>query len=233
MKLFKVFPLLGIALLACACGSARYTASGVSLDDIDQFALLHPYAYVKAYDAHNKVYYDGPDSKIATNMITGIIESERFPFTETIPVAYEDDQTDDLSWITNLPWVDAKKTDRLRVPKDFTRLIKESGCRYGVVVYARGFIRSREALQREAILRGASMILNSLVEERTGVRNVTNSAYNVKSAPYGNDMYLAVIDAEEERVVYFVKEISPFYSHPTNGHDVNALVHKVLKPFVR
>ncbi len=59
------------------------------------------------------------------------------------------------------------------------------------------------------------------------------SAYTVQSAPYGNDMYLAVIDAEEERVVYFVKEISPFYSHPTSRHDVNVLVHKILKPFVR
>ena len=231
MKLNSILPLLSAVLLASACCSSRYTAADVNLAAIDQFAFFQPYAFITGYDAHNKAYHDAVDSRTEANMILGIIESERFPFTDVIPVAYEDAQTDDLRWVANFPEVDPKKIDRLRVPKDFRNMLDESGCRYGVVIYARGFIRSKEVLQREETLRAVSRVLDKIIENNTGVYRATN--YNTMSAPYGNDMFMAVIDGETDRVVYFVKEISPFYSHPVVRNDVNALVHKLLKDFIR
>lgn len=231
MKLNRILPLLAGLLLASACGSARYTAADVNLASIDTFAFFQPYALITGYDAHNKAYHDAVDSRTEANMIAGIIQSERFPFTEVIPVDYHDAQTDDLSWVTNFPSVDPKQIDRLRVPKSFRRMLDESGCRYGVVIYARGFIRAKEVLEREEALRAVSRVLDKVIEQNTGIYRATN--YNTMSAPYGNDMFLAVIDGETDRVVYFVKEISPFYSHPINRNDVYALVHKVLKDFTR
>ena len=230
MKPYRLLLLVPVALLAIACGPSRYTAPDVNLASIREFAFFEPYAVVTGYDANNQAYYDAADSRTEARMISGIIESERFPFTDMIPVEYEDKYTDDLRWISNFSQVDSTQIARLRVPKTFRRLMDASGCRYGVVIYAQGFIRSQEALQREAIVRGVARILDKVVEESTGKRTHSYVPY---SSPYGNNMYLAVIDGETDRVVYFVKE-SPFgYSNPISQSDVYELVHKLLKDFIR
>lgn len=231
MRFYKLLPLLAALMLASACGSSRYTSAGVDIKSVDEFAFFQPYALVIGYDAKNNPYYSGVDSKFESSVISGIVDSERFPFTQTIPVDYYDDKTEDLKWVSHFPEIDPKKIDRLRVPKTFIKMLEESGHRYGVIISAKGFIRSQEALEREAALRSVSKILDKVIENTTGVYNATN--YNTVSAPYGNDMYLAVIDGETASVVHFVKHVSAFYSHPTNRSDINTLVHKVLQDFTR
>lgn len=232
MKLNKFLPLVAGVLLASACGPSRYTAADVNLAAIEKFAIFEPYAYIIGYDANNKAFYDGVDSKTEASMITGIIESERYPFSDIIPVDYFDSKTDDLRWVSNMSQVDPSKIDRLRPPKSIRNKLQESGYRYGVIISTRGYIRSREVLQREALVRAASRVIDKVLEEATGKKSRT-VYYYPQSSPYGNEMYLAVIDGETDRVVHFVKENFASFSHPTNRADVNNMLHRLLKDFDR
>ena len=232
MKLYKFLPLIAVALLASACGPSRYTAADVNLAAIEKFAIFQPYAYIIGYDAQNTAFYDGTDSKIEADMLTGIIESERYPFSDIIPVDYFDSKTDDLRWVSNMSQVDPTKIDRLRPPKSIRSKLQESGYRYGVIISTRGYIRSRELLQRQAIVRAAARVLDKVLEETTGKKSNT-VYYYPQSSPYGNEMYLAVIDGETDRVVHFAKENFESFSHPTNRTDVNNMLHRLLKDFNR
>lgn len=235
MKSLRLFPLFAVLLLASACGPTRYTAADVNLDAIDEFAFFQPYAFITGFDAENQGFADLEDARVEAQMITGIINSERYPFTPVIPVNYEDRRTDDLAWVTGFPQVDPTQIARMRVPRTFRKLLDESGCRYGVVIYANGFIRSKEFLQREALVRGVVRILDKVVDEVKGKKkdDIPTYTYIPRSEPYGNRMYLAVIDAETDRVVSFVKESSFFDSDPMSRSDVTDMVHRLLKDFVR
>ena len=72
------------------------------------------------------------------------------------------------------------------------------------------------------------------IESLTGISGLTNPSrnYNVDS-PYGNVLYCAVIDGETDRVVHFVQEVPTLASHPEETADVNELLHKLLKEFIR
>ncbi len=51
--------------------------------------------------------------------------------------------------------------------------------------------------------------------------------------PYGNEMACVVVDAQEQRVVYYCKQTPTFASHPKDNEDVSKLLHKLLKDFIR
>lgn len=56
---------------------------------------------------------------------------------------------------------------------------------------------------------------------------------DIPSAPYGNEMACVVVDAQEQRVVYYCKQTPTFASHPKDNEDVSKLLHKLLKDFIR
>ena len=230
MKLFRFLPIAAILLLAASCGPSRYTAPDVNLSSVKEFAFFQPYSVVIGYDANNNAYYDAARSKTATNLVTGIIESERFPFSEVIPVDYSDSQADDVRWLCNFPEVDPTKIDRVRVPRSLRKKLDESGYRYGIFIYTHGFVRSKEYLQRQALVRSVGRIIDKVVEKTTG--KYTYTSYP-GSSPYGCTMFCAVVDGETDRVVYFSRDIMSDFAHPNDRSDVNAIVHRLLKDFTR
>ena len=88
--------------------------------------------------------------------------------------------------------------------------------------------------QREKVEKAASKVLDSAIEKLTGISGLTNPSKNYYvSDPYGNILYCAVVDSQTDEVVHFVNETPTLASHPTENRDVNELVHKLLKEFIR
>ena len=221
-------------LLLAACGPSRYTSSNVNLASIPEYAFIQPYSYIVLYGDDGKGFYNENSSATATRMITNIIESERFPFSDMIPADYEGENADIAKWLQTFPNVDPAKADRLRVPKSLKRMMDKSGLRYGIVIYSYGYVQTKAGYQREKIEKAASKVLDKAIENLTGIRGLTNPSQNYYvSDPYGNVLYCAVIDGETDRVVHFVNETPTFGSHPEETSYVSELLHKLLKEFVR
>ena len=234
MKTAKTL-LVSLALLALtACGASRHTASDVNLSTIREYAFIQPYSFIVCYGDDGKGVYDEGDSKKATTLITNIINSERFPFSDMIRADYAGANVDIQNWFRALEDVDPEKAGRLRVPKSLRKLIDDSGLRYGIVIYSYGYTRTKAGYQREKVEKAAEKVIDKAVESLTGIRGITNPAQNYSVGdPYGNVMYCAVIDGETDRVVHFVKEVPTFASHPTENSYVSELLHKLLKEFIR
>ena len=234
MKTTKTLRALLTLLALTACGASRHTASDVNLAAIPEYAFIQPYSFIVCYGDDGKGAYDEDDSQKATTLISNIINSERFPFSDMIRADYAGANVDIQNWFRTLEDVDPEKASRLRVPKSLRKLIDDSGLRYGIVVYSYGYTQTKVGYQREKLEKAAGKVIDKAVESLTGIRGITNPSQNYYvSDPYGNVMYCAVIDGQTDRVVHFVKEVPTFASHPTESGDVSELLHKLLKEFVR
>ena len=220
--------------LVAACGPSRYTSSNVNLASVPEYAFIEPYSYIVLYGDDGKGYYNEQSSAQATNIITNLINSERFPFSDMIPADYDDANSDIAKWLRTFPDVDPSKADRLRVPKSLKRMLDQSGLRYGIVIYSYGYVQTKAGYQREKVEKAASRVIDKTVEKLTGITGLTNPSQNYYvSDPYGNVLYCAVIDGETDRVIHFVNETPTFGSHPTENSYVSDLLHKLLKEFIR
>ena len=234
MKTTKTLLALLTLLALTACGASRHTASDVNLAAIPEYAFIQPYSFIVCYGDDGKGVYDESDSKKATSLITNIINTERFPFSDMIRADYTGANVDIQNWFRALEDVDPDKASRLRVPKSLRKLIDDSGLRYGIVIYSYGYTQTKAGYQREKLEKAAGKVIDKAVESLTGIRGLTNPSQNYYvSDPYGNVMYCAVIDGQTDRVVHFVKEVPTFASHPTESGYVSELLHKLLKEFVR
>lgn len=217
-----------------ACGPSRYTNSSFNLSSVPEFAFVQPYSYIVLYGDDGKGYYDENSSKGATTIVTNIINSERFPFSDMIEVDYEGANADIQKWMKTFPDVDPAKADRLRVPKYLRALLDKSGLRYGVVIYSYGYEQTVKGYQREKVEKAASKVIDKAIESLTGIRGLTSPSQNYSvNSPYGNVLYCAVVDGETDRVVHFVAETPTFASHPEETSNVSELLHKLLKEFIR
>ena len=235
MKTTKIL-LSGIAalLLVAACGPSRYTRSNVNLASVPEYAFIQPYSFIVLYGDDGKGYYNEESSAKATNLISNIINSERYPFSDMIPADYDGENEDIRNWMRTFPDVDPSKADRLRVPKSLRKMLDKSGLRYGIVIYSYGYVQTKAGYQREKIEKAATKVLDKAIESLTGIRGLTNPSQNYSvDSPYGNVLYCAVIDGETDRVVHFVNETPTFASHPGENSYVSELLHKLLKEFVR
>ncbi len=225
---------LSALLLVAACGPSRYTSSSFNLASVPEYAFIQPYSYIVLYGDDGKGYYNEESSATATRLITNIINSERFPFSEMIPADYKGDNEDIKNWMWSFSDVDPSKADRLRVPKSLKALLNKSGLRYGVVIYSYGYVQTKKGYQTEKIEKAASKAIDTAFEKLTGIGGLTNPSRNYSvDSPYGNVLYCAVIDGEADRVVHFVKEVPTFASHPEESSYVSDLLHKLLKEFIR
>ena len=221
-------------ILAAACGPSRYTSSSFNLASVPEYAFIEPYSYIILYGDDGKGYYNEESSATATNIISNIINSERFPFSDMIPADYDGENEDIQKWMRTFPDVDPSKADRLRVPKSLKKMLDKSGLRYGVVIYSYGYVQTKIGYQKEKVEKAASKVIDTAIEKLTGISGLTTPSrdYNV-SSPYGNVLYCAVIDGETDRVVHFVNETPTFASHPGENSYVSELLHKLLKEFMR
>jgi hypothetical protein len=222
-----------VLLLVAACGPSRYTSSSFNLASVPEYAFIQPYSYIILYGDDGKGYYNEESSATATRLISNIINSERFPFSDMVPANYSDENEDIKNWMRSFPDVDPSKADRLRVPKSLRELVNKSGLRYGVVIYSYGSVQTKKGYQTEKIEKAASKVIDEALEKLTGIGGITNPSKNYSvSSPYGNVLFCAVIDGEADRVVHFVKEVPTLASHPEESADVSELLHKLLKEFI-
>jgi hypothetical protein len=234
-RILTIVAVMAVALMMLeSCGPARYTQRGTNLASVQEFAFIEPYSYMIVYGDDGKGYYNESNSRQATQLITSIVESERYPFSDVIPADYEDDNSDIRKWVTNFDENTPSRADRLRVPKSLKTLVKNSGNRYGIVIYSFGYTQTVAGYQREKLEKAASKVVDKAIESLTGISGLTNPSRNYYvSDPYGNIMYCAVVDVEEDRVVNFVREVPTFGSHPLESQYVSELLHKLLKDFAR
>ena len=218
--LFSMASLLLAAVMFSSCG-ATYTASGTNVSKIDELALIEPIALVYYFDSPNSSHLDSSLVAASEQLLTDLLTTTRYPFTDPVPADYEGNGEPIANWIGNFASLESSDIKSLKVPKALTELIKSTGHRYGIVIHAYGYIESNEAYDQEKL------------EELVG--NIIRTALD-KPKQYtagdqvGNALYTAVIDTQTDRVVYFNSVLSNA-DHPLSRRNVSSQMKSLLRKF--
>lgn len=208
------------AIAAASCG-ASYAAGGTNVSKIDELALIQPKSIIAYYDAPGHGFVDPSLSNASAQLLTDLVASYRYPFTDPVPVDYSGDGASIGKWIDSFVDLESSDISRLRVPKALSALIKSTGHRYGIVLHANGYIESMETYNQEKLAEFVDYAVSK-------VFNLTKTYSAHEQA--ANALYTAVVDAETGSVVYFNSILSNA-DFPLDRGDVGKQMNKLLRKF--
>lgn len=208
------------ASVAVSCG-ASYKAGGTNVSKIDELALIQPKSIISYYDAPEHGFVDQSLSNASAQLLTNLVTSYRYPFTDPVPVDYSGDGASIGKWIDSFVDLESSDISRLRVPKALSALIKSTGHRYGIVLHANGYIESMETYSQEKLAEFVDYAVSKVFD-----LTKTYSAHEQAA----NALYTAVVDAETGSIVYFNSVLSNA-DFPLDRGDVGKQMRKLLKKF--
>lgn len=217
--LFAIVGFLFTAALFSSCATT-YTASGTNVSKIDELAFIEPRSLMY-YFSPESGYLDSSLVVGSEELITEIITSNRYPFTDPVAADYEGEGASIAKWIDSFSDLESSDIPRLKVPKALTELIKSTGHRYGLVVHAYGYIKSNELYDQEKLEELVGNILRTVFDEP--------KRYTAGDQA-GNALYTAVIDTQTDRVIYFNSVLSNA-DHPLSRRNVGSQMKRLLKKF--
>ena len=217
--LLAIVGILFTAAMFSSCATT-YTASGTNVSKIDELAFIEPRSLMY-YFSPESGYLDSSLVVGSEELITEIITSNRYPFTDPVAADYEGKGASIANWIDRFSDLESSDIPRLKVPKALTELIKSTGHRYGIVVHAYGYIKSNELYDQEKLEELVGNIIRTVFDEP--------KRYTAGDQ-VGNALYTAVIDTQTDRVVYFNSVLSNA-DHPLSRRDVNNQMKSLLRKF--
>ena len=245
MRIRFVLAALSLAVAVSSCGPVTYSSSeNLNLKSVREYAFIEPVADVLYYGSKNKPVYDYELSDAAADLITTIVSSQRYPFSEVIYMDYDGSNREIRKWIQNIGSVSTSRLDRVMVPRDLLDAIDRSGHRYGVVIFSSGYIRSREAIRyeetQEAIGNAIGAALDAIFskkdkdDDKDGKKR--KSSYETYSnpenkTPYDCNMYCVVIDNESDEIVHYIHPVPFLEKDPLNGSDMETMLNRLLRDF--
>ncbi len=246
MRIRFVLAALSVAVAVSSCGPVTYSSSeNLNLKSVREYAFIEPVADVLYYGSKNRPVYDYELSDAAADLITTIVSSQRYPFSEVIYMDYDRSNREIRKWIQNIGSVSTSRLDRVRVPRDLLDAIDRSGHRYGVVIFSSGYIRSREAIRyeetQEAIGNAIGAALDAIFskkdkdDDKDGKKK--KSSYETYSnpenkTPYDCNMYCVVIDNESDEIVHYIHPVPFLEKDPLNGSDMDTMLSRLLRDFI-
>ena len=217
--LVSILGILFVATMFSSCATT-YTASGTNVSKIDELALIEPRSLIY-YFSPESGYLDSSLVVGSEELITEIITSNRYPFTDPVAADYEGKGASIANWIDRFSDLESSDIPRLKVPKALTELIKSTGHRYGIVVHAYGYIKSNELYDQEKLEELVGNIIRTVFDEP--------KRYTAGDQ-VGNALYTAVIDTQTDRVIYFNSVLSNA-DHPLSRRNVGSQMKSLLRKF--
>ncbi len=217
--LVSILGILFVATMFSSCATT-YTASGTNVSKIDELAFIEPRSLIY-YFSPESGYLDSSLVVGSEELVTEIITSSRYPFTDPVAADYEGKGASIANWIDRFSDLESSDIPRLKVPKALTELIKSTGHRYGIVVHAYGYIKSNELYDQEKLEELVGNIIRTVFDEP--------KSYTAGDQ-VGNALYTAVIDTQTDRVIYFNSVLSNA-DHPLSRRNVGSQMKSLLRKF--
>ena len=195
MKVFRIAVLAISAFLAFSCATAKYSA-GVSPEVMEPMAVIEPIADIYyLQDSYHSAEFSSELSVKSSEVLAQAIKSV-FPQAKDVLMADMSDTPDDV--VKQIVWINSfiPANSNVPVPPAIRRLLLQEGYRYGVLAFHTGFTMNPKSYRRELALGLTLGIATALI---------TLGYLTLYSVPqrYGSDIYLMVVDAQEDKILFF------------------------------
>lgn len=210
-----------VVLVLPSCSTARYFADFKVNDAFGDMALLGPASCQFYIDAdENESYSDS--LSVASEALVGSLTARMVPVNAVLPLDSLQ-REEAVAFMRYFALQPTKTAGTLPIPSDLDDLLEEADIRYGLLVYADGMTRNRKSVIKNAVLGAALGILTAIVTMGTVY------LYTYADA-YVSSVYVAVLDSETDRVVFYNCAANEEYN-PLSERHVRAQLARVLRDF--
>ena len=223
MKKRFLFLLIAIPMLFASCGTSKFFSGNAS--DIRPIALVEPYSYITDAVADFTTDYLQDASRFNQLLVTDVVNSLGMPIQKTISVDFDAANRKSKlgSWMYDLVDLSTSSAQKLVVPTEIRDAVRESGCRYGLLITDVGYSKNaRQYALEEGIEIGmkiADFIFNNSVD------------FSKETEAYVNGVFALVFDNQTGQVVWYGKRPRRYEYNPLDRESLTKQLTKLFSDF--
>ena len=223
MKKRFLFLLIAVPMLFASCGTSKFFSGNAS--DLRPIALVEPYSYITDAVADFTTDYLPDASRFNQLLVTDVVNSLGMPIQKTVSVDFDaaNPKSKLGSWMYNLVDLSAASAQKLVVPAEIRDAVRESGCRYGLLITDVGYSKNaRQYALEEGIEIGmkiADFIFNNSVD------------FSKETEAYVNGVFALVFDNQTGQVVWYGKRPRRYEYNPLDRESLTKQLTKLFADF--
>ena len=223
MKKRFLFLLIAVPMLFASCGTSKFFSGNAS--DLQPIALVEPYSYITDAVADFTTDYLPDASRFNQLLVTDVVNSLGMPIQKTVSVDFDaaNPKSKLGSWMYNLVDLSAASAQKLVIPAEIRDAVRESGCRYGLLITDVGYSKNaRQYALEEGIEIGmkiADFIFNNSVD------------FSKETEAYVNGVFALVFDNQTGQVVWYGKRPRRYEYNPLDRESLTKQLTKLFADF--
>ena len=220
-----------VTTLACLIGVVLFTSCNTSkffnqkASDIRPIALVESYSYITDAVADFSTDYLPDASRFNQLLITDIVNSLGMPITKTVTIDFDaaNKYSKLGSWMYQLVDLSANNAKHLIVPDEIRNAVRESGCRYGLLITDVGYSKNAKQLALEEGIEIGMKIADYIFNN--------NIDFSRETEAYLNGMYALVFDSQTGEAVWYGSRPRRYEYNPLDRQSLTIQLTKLFKDF--
>ena len=214
--------LIGVVFFT-SCSSSKFF--GQKASDIQPIALVESYSYITDAVADFSTDYLPGASRFNQLLVTDIVNSLGMPIKKTVTVDFDAANKNSKlgSWMNKLVDISAKKARRLIVPDEIRNAVRESGCRYGLLITDVGYSKNAQQLALEEGIEIGLKIADFIFNDNIDLSKETEA--------YLNGVFALVFDNQTGKVVWYGSKPRRYEYDPLDRQSMEKQLTKLFKDF--
>ena len=220
-SVFALMCIVGMVFFA-SCGTSRFFSQKAS--DIQPIALVEPYSYITDAVADFSTDYLPDASRFNQLLVTDIVNS-LMPIKKTVTVDFDAANKNSKlgSWMYNLIDLSASSARYLIVPDEIRKAVRESGCRYGLLITDVGYSKNAKQLALEEGIEVGLKIADFIFNNSIDLSNETEA--------YINGVFALVFDSQTGEAVWYGSRPRRYEYNPLDRQSLTMQLTKLFKDF--
>lgn len=223
MKKHILFLMLAVPMLFASCGTSKFFSQ--KAEDIRPIALVEPYSNITDAIADFSTVYLPDASRFNQLLITDIVNSLGMPIQKTVSIDFDvaNPKSKLGSWMSKLVDMSSNNAKNLVVPDEIREAVRQSGCRYGLLISDVGYSKNARqyALEQgiETGMKIADFIFNGSAD------------FSKDTEAYLNGVFALVFDNQTGQVVWYGSRPRRYEYNPLDRESLTKQLTKLFEDF--
>ena len=205
-----------------SCGTSKFFSQKAS--DIQPIALVESYSYITDAVADFSTDYLPNASRFNQLLVTDIVNS-LMPIKKTVTVDFDAANKDSKlgSWMYNLVDLSASSAQYLIVPDEIRKAVRESDCRYGLVITDVGYSKNADQLALEEGIEIGMKIADFII--------YNSIDFSKETEAYVNGVFALIFDSQTGETVWYGSRPRRYEYNPLDRQSLTKQLTKLFKDF--
>lgn len=223
MKKHTLLLLLAIPMLLGSCASSKFYTQNA--EDIRPIAMVESYSYITDAIGDFTTDYLPDASRYNQLLVTDIMSSFGMPIENVVTVNFDAANPNSQlgSWMYNLTGLSSNKAKNLIIPTEIRDAVRQSGCRYGLLITDVGYSKNAKQYALEQGIDIAMKITDFIFNKSVDLSKDAEA--------YTNGIWALVFDNQTGRVVWFGKRPRRYEYDPLDRSSLTNQLDKLFKDF--